>query len=56
MQTRRESFVGYLRTLSRQEPLSEDDPEARLRAFVAAFGGPPQSLEEPLAKFMARLQ
>ena len=56
MQTRRESFVGYLRTLSRQEPLSEDDPEARVRAFVAAFGGPPQSLEEPLAKFMARLQ
>jgi hypothetical protein len=27
-----------------------------VRAFVAAFGGPPQSLEEPLAKFMARLQ
>ena len=56
MQTRRESFVAYLRALSQKEPLSEDDPEIRLREFVAAFGGPPKAFEEPVAKFMARLQ
>ena len=56
MQTRREAFVGYLRTLSRKEPFGDDSPEIRRQDFVDAFGAPPAAFEEPLVKFMARVR
>jgi hypothetical protein len=56
LQTKRESFIDYLRTLSRKEPLVEDSPETRRQDFIDAFGGPPAAFEEPLAKFMARVR
>ena len=56
MQTRKAAFIGYLRTISRKEPLADDSPEERLRDFKTAFGAAPQDLEEPLLKYMARLR
>jgi hypothetical protein len=55
-QTRKAAFVGYLRTISRKEPLTDDSPEERLSDFRNAFGTTPAALEEPLLKYMARLR
>lgn len=55
LQTRKESFVAYMRTLAAKEPLAADSPEERVRDFRAAFGVSPGDLEEPVAKAMARL-
>jgi hypothetical protein len=55
-QTRKAAFVGYLRTISRKEPLADDSPEERLRDFKAAFGASPADLEEQLFKYMTRLR
>jgi len=56
MQTRREAFVDYLRTIARKEPLADDSPEERLRDFTEAFGAAPGALEEPLLRFLSRLR
>jgi hypothetical protein len=56
MQTRREAFVDYLRTIARKEPLADDSAEERLRDFTEAFGAAPAALEEPLLRFMSRLR
>ena len=56
LQTRKAAFVAYVRTLSRKEPLAEDDADARLADFVAAFGAEPAALEEPIAQFVARMK
>jgi len=40
LQSRREDFAGYLRQLAGKQPLAEDSPEERLRAFREAFGDP----------------
>ena len=56
IQTRKPAFVEYLRTLSRKEPLVEDDADRRLAEFTAAFGAAPSALEEPIMKFVARLK
>jgi hypothetical protein len=55
-QTRKAAFVGYMRTISRKEPLTDDSPEERLSDFRNAFGTTPAELEEPLLKYMARLR
>ena len=55
-QTRKAAFVGYLRTISRKEPLADDSEEERLRDFQTAFGASPADLEEPVLKYMARLR
>jgi hypothetical protein len=56
MQTRKAAFTGYLRTIARKEPLTDDSQEERLRDFKDAFGASPQDLEEPLFKYMTRLR
>jgi hypothetical protein len=56
VQTRKESFVAYLRALAEKPPLSADSPEIRRQDFLDAFGNTPEELEEPLLKFMARLR
>ena len=55
-QTRKAAFVGYLRTISRKEPLADDSEEERLDDFKAAFGASPADLEEPLLRYMTRLR
>ena len=55
-QTRKAAFVGYLRTISRKEPLADDSEEERLRDFKTAFGASPADLEEPLLRYMTRLR
>jgi hypothetical protein len=55
-QTRKAAFVGYLRTISRKGPLTDDSQEERLRDFKTAFGASPKDLEEPLFKYMTRLR
>jgi hypothetical protein len=55
-QTRKAAFVGYLRTISRKEPLADDSEEERLRDFKTAFGASPADLEEPLLRYMNRLR
>jgi hypothetical protein len=54
MQTKRDAFVGYLRTIASKEPLTADSPETRLRDFEEAFGTAPAALEEPLLRFLTR--
>jgi hypothetical protein len=56
VQTRREAFVSYLRTLAEKPPFAADSPEIRRREFLDAFGSTPEELEEPLLKFIARLR
>lgn len=56
VQTRKAAFVDYLRTLSRKEPLADEDEGQRTADFVAAFGAEPSTFEEPIAKFVARLK
>jgi hypothetical protein len=56
VQTRKEAFVSYLRTLAEKPPLAADSPEIRRQDFLDAFGSTPEQLEEPLLKFMARLR
>jgi hypothetical protein len=56
VQTRKAAFVEYLRVLSRKEPLGEDDAARRTEEFSAAFGVDPAGLEEPIAKFIARMK
>mgnify|MGYP003342846077 FL=1 len=56
LQTRREAFVDYLRSLAEKPPLSADSPESRWQDFLDAFGSTPEELEEPLLKYMARLR
>jgi len=56
MQTRKDAFVGYLKTIARKEPLAEDSAEVRLRDFTEAFGAAPESLEEPLLRSLTRLR
>jgi hypothetical protein len=56
VQTRKEAFVSYLRTLAEKPPLAADSPEIRRQDFLDAFGSTPEELEEPLLKFMARLR
>jgi hypothetical protein len=55
-QTRKAAFVGYLRTISRKEPLTDDSEEERLDDFKTAFGASPSDLEEPLLRYMTRLR
>ena len=55
-QTRKAAFVGYLRTISRKEPLADDSEEERLDDFKTAFGASPADLEEPLLRYMTRLR
>ena len=56
LQTRKESFVAYMRTLAAKEPLAADSPAGTVaRTSEAAFGVSPGDLEEPVAKAMARL-
>jgi hypothetical protein len=55
-QTRKAAFVGYLRTISRKEPLADDSEEERLHDFKTAFGASPAELEEPLLRYMTRLR
>ena len=56
VQTRREAFVSYLRTLAEKPPFAADSPEIRRQDFLDAFGSTPEELEEPLLKFIARLR
>lgn len=56
IQTRKAAFVEYLRVMSLKEPLGEDDAARRLEEFSAAFGAEPESLEEPILKFIARMK
>jgi len=56
LETRREQFVDYLRTLATKPPLGSDSPDRRLADFVAAFGMTPAELEPPLLRHMARLE
>jgi hypothetical protein len=54
LQTRKAEFVAYLRSLAAKQPLAEDSPEARLRAFQTAFGDP-ATVEQQVIKASARL-
>jgi len=56
MQTRKEAFVGYMKTIARKEPLAEDSPEQRLRDFEEAFGAAPAAVEETMLRFLSRLR
>ncbi|MEI6241024.1 MAG: DUF1570 domain-containing protein [Planctomycetia bacterium] len=56
VQTRKASFIDYLRTLAEKEPLVEDDADRRLQEFTAAFGAEPAALEDAIVKFVARLK
>lgn len=53
-QTRKAALVDYINAIGTKPPLSPDDPDTRLREFVAAFGVEPRDLEQPLMKFLAR--
>ena len=56
IQTRKGAFVDYLRSMSLKEPLGEDDAGRRLDDFSAAFGADPESMEEAIVKFIARMK
>jgi hypothetical protein len=56
MQTRKDAFIGYLKGISRKEPLADDSAEERLKEFTAAFGAAPAALEEPLLRHLSRLR
>jgi hypothetical protein len=53
-QTRKGALVDYINAIGTKPPLSPDDPETRMKEFVAAFGAEPRDLEQPLMKFLAR--
>lgn len=55
LETRRDDFIRYLRTLADKEPLAEDSPQRRLAEFEAAFGAAPADLEDPVIRAAARL-
>lgn len=55
-QTRKEQFAAYLRILAAKQPFAADSPDQRERDFRAAFGEPPDALEEAVHRSMARLR
>jgi len=56
LQTRKDDFVAYQRILAAKMPLGEDSPAVRRADFVAAFGVDPEALDEPVARYVARLR
>jgi len=56
METRRQQFVAYQRTLSAKLPLAIDTPAQRKEDFTAAFGMPPADLEPLLLRHVSRLE
>jgi len=56
VQTRKAEFVRYLQIIAAKPPLAADSADQRRADFVAAFGVEPEALEEPLARFIARLR
>lgn len=54
IQTKKQAFVAYQRTLAAKRPLTEDSAETRLREFTAAFGDP-ADIEQAVHKAAARL-
>lgn len=53
--TRRVAFANYIRSLATKRPLDSDSPATRLAEFKAAFGETPESLEEPLIRYIEML-
>jgi len=56
IQTRKSDYVRYLEIIAAKPPLAEDSAAQRRGDFVAAFGAEPETFEEPVARFVARLR
>jgi hypothetical protein len=56
IETRKDQFAEYMRTMASKPPLSADSREQRLRDFQAAFGLSPPELEPAFLRHTARLE
>lgn len=56
IQTRKKQFTDYLAVLAAKQPLEDDSGDLRIDEFSAAFGPADASMEEAVAKFLARMR